>query len=54
MKFISFDVGIKNLSYCILDNNSNIIEWDIIDITDNEEFVCCFNMKSGKTCNVLL
>ena len=50
---IGWDIGIKNLSYCILDNNSNIIEWDIIDITDNEEFMCCFHMKSGKTCNKL-
>lgn len=35
MKIISFDIGINNLSYCILsyDNNDfNIIEWDILNV----------------------
>lgn len=30
---LSFDVGIKNLSYCLIDD-SNILDWDLIDLTD--------------------
>ena len=42
MKVLSWDVGIYNLSYCILEksNESNdikIIDWDIINLVDNEE-----------------
>lgn len=33
MKILSFDVGIKNLAYCIFDSNqSKILNWDIIDL----------------------
>jgi len=35
MKIISFDIGVNNLSYCILsyDNNDfDIIEWDILNV----------------------
>ena len=40
MKLLSWDVGIYNLSYCILekiDNNVKIIKWDIINLVDNDE-----------------
>ena len=42
MKILSWDVGIYNLSYCILEkNNENneikIIDWDIINLVDNDE-----------------
>ena len=39
MKLLSWDVGIYNLSYCILekiDNNIKIIDWDIVNLIDNE------------------
>uniref|UniRef100_A0A6C0H115 Mitochondrial resolvase Ydc2 catalytic domain-containing protein n=1 Tax=viral metagenome TaxID=1070528 RepID=A0A6C0H115_9ZZZZ len=32
MKLISYDVGIKNLAYCIVDENMKILKWDIIDL----------------------
>lgn len=35
MKILSFDIGIKNLAYCLLDNE-NIDEWDIIDISGKD------------------
>merc|ERR1711968_168286 len=38
IKILSFDVGIKNLAYCILslDNNQyNIYEWGIINLTED-------------------
>ena len=31
MKILSFDVGIKNLSYCLLDNKI-ILDWGILNI----------------------
>ena len=38
MKVLSWDVGIYNLSYCILekDEDIKIIKWDIINLVDNE------------------
>jgi len=32
---LSFDVGIKNLAYCLLDNERNILDWHIINCTSN-------------------
>jgi hypothetical protein len=42
MKILSWDVGIYNLSYCIIENNkenneNKIIDWDIVNLVDNEE-----------------
>jgi hypothetical protein len=40
MKILSWDVGIYNLSYCILEKNNNeepkIIDWDIVNLVDND------------------
>ena len=40
MKVLSWDVGIYNLSYCILEKKDNnepkIIGWDIVNLVDNE------------------
>jgi hypothetical protein len=48
MKVLSWDVGIYNLSYCILEKNEEtkeikIIDWDIVNLVDNEE------MKKNRT-----
>jgi hypothetical protein len=40
MKILSWDVGIYNLSYCILekkDDTIKILDWDIVNLIDNEE-----------------
>jgi hypothetical protein len=40
LKILSWDVGIYNLSYCILektDNGIKIIDWDIVNLVDNDE-----------------
>ena len=40
IKIISFDVGIKNLAYCIFDiteGNIDIIEWEVIDLLEQDE-----------------
>lgn len=55
-KILSFDVGIKNLAYCILEVNTTskeykIIDWDIINLSDVEVIpVCNFNIVN-KTCD---
>lgn len=49
----SFDVGIKNLAYCILekkDNSVKIKKWDIINLIDSNNISCIANKKSGKKC----
>jgi len=32
MKILSFDIGIKNLSYCILDETYKIYDWNIVNL----------------------
>lgn len=73
MKVLSFDVGIRNLAYCLFDipesymNNENnnikndninellknihIIDWDIINLVDDEKHLLCNSKnKNGKDC----
>lgn len=53
MKLLSFDVGIKNLSFCIIEhvNNENIqiIKWEVIDLCNEKQK--CIEMNNNKTCN---
>ena len=40
---LSFDVGIVNLSYCLVTKNNNnwcILEWGIINITEKPKYLC--------------
>ena len=58
---ISWDIGLKNLSYCILGNNSedepltkhnfSVIDWDLIDLypEDKEEVFKCIGLTKKKT-----
>ena len=51
MKILSFDVGIKNLAFCLIDDEKYTIEdWGILNIS--VEPVCdhC-NIKTGKQCD---
>ena len=49
MKIISFDVGIKNLAYCIFDVNNDkkfkIHDWGIIDLVNKPVFHCSSKQK---------
>jgi len=44
MRILSWDVGILNLAYCLIeydnDNKWKIIDWDIINITERENTKC--------------
>ena len=36
MRILAWDIGIKNLSYCLYDTlKDNIIDWNIVDISQN-------------------
>jgi hypothetical protein len=53
MKILSFDVGIINLAYCIIENisdNIKICEWDIINL-DTERKICEYILSNNKICN---
>lgn len=57
MRFISFDIGIKNMAYCVFDCSGSqelphIVDWDILNLMDREdEYYCSAAVKSGKICN---
>jgi hypothetical protein len=45
MRLLSWDVGILNLSYCLIEYDKdnkiwNIIEWDIINLTNRDKMKC--------------
>lgn len=48
MKILSFDVGIKNLSFCLL-NDTVIEDWGILNICTDD--VCEHCSKDGKRCD---
>ena len=54
MYYIGWDIGIKNLAYCVIEKNDDeekIIDFNIINlIEDSLNFNCfCLN-KNGKEC----
>jgi hypothetical protein len=62
MKILSIDVGIKNLAFCLFENNNDIDninnnnfkikKWDIINISEEESFKCGFlDSKKKVLCN---
>ena len=51
MKILSFDVGIKNLAYCLINNEDYTIEdWGILNISIDPLCEHC-NAKTGKQCD---
>ena len=56
MKLISFDIGIKNMGYCIFELSGNIAlikSWDIINLIKSENNVikCNCKLKNNNECN---
>lgn len=49
---LSWDVGIKNLAYCMLSKdgeNFQILKWDSINLVEDQQ-KCEFELRSGSTC----
>ena len=45
MKVLSIDVGIKNLAFCLFEktddcDNFKITKWDVVNISEQESFIC--------------
>ena len=54
MKILSFDVGINNLGYCIIECNNNmlsLLDWNIIDISDKKLY--CSNNNNNIKCETV-
>ena len=62
-RLISFDVGIKNMAYCLFDLSSNtIVEWNVLNLCEdvsvqsssnggnNTKVNCTSILQNGKTC----
>ena len=47
MKILSWDVGINNLAYCFIDNNT-IIDWDIMNLRSNKDLNQCEWIKKKR------
>ena len=55
-KVLSFDVGIINLAYCLLeindtDNTFKILSWDIINLASDNRSLCSFVKNNNKVCD---
>ena len=47
----SWDVGIKNLAYCIIQDNGGkfkVIKWDLINLSNQKKITCCETVKKKK------
>ena len=47
----SWDVGIKNLAYCIIQDNNGkfkIIKWGIVNLSNDKKIACCEKIKKKK------
>lgn len=53
--YVSFDIGIINLAYCILHESGQILDWGLVNMADgNTKLTCSHKLTSGqnkgKTC----
>lgn len=51
-RVLSFDVGVRNLAYCIIDKNNDdfkIEKWDLIDLVD-DRLVCEHVLRNNRKC----
>ena len=53
MRLISYDIGIKNLAYCVIqyeNNQLSILDWNVLNLLEKEEPKQeCSQMNPGKT-----
>ena len=45
------DPGLRNLSFCIMNSEYNILLWDTFNILDGDDYHCESSFKNGKLCN---
>lgn len=53
MQLLSIDVGMKNLAYCLFyikDNKYSILDWNIINLCNEENRKCMMNKKNNTHC----
>lgn len=51
-KILSFDVGIKNLAYCLMTKKDDFIiikDWNIINLVEDRD-LCCFELRTKNKC----
>jgi len=51
-KILSFDVGIKNLAYCLIEKTNEdfkILKWEIINLVEDRH-LCQFELKNKRVC----
>lgn len=53
---LCIDVGLRNLSMCIMTKNKdsinhNILLWDVFNVLDSDDYRCESKFKNGKLCN---
>jgi len=49
MKYLSFDVGIKNLAYCSLNEDKKILDWGIINLNRDPKCQCGIKKECSNT-----
>lgn len=47
---LSVDPGLRNLSFCIMNSDYNILLWDTFNILDGDDYHCESSFKNGKVC----
>jgi len=52
--YLSFDVGIKNLAYCKLDENKVIQSWGIINLNENPQCDVHLKKRCEKQCSYIV
>ena len=48
--YLAWDVGVKNLAYCLTDKKANIKKWGIINLTNQRVINCEGINKNGSMC----
>ena len=54
MKYLSFDVGIKNLAYCSLNDKKEILDWGIINLDKNPKCQCGLQKSCEKSSSYIV
>ena len=48
--YLGWDVGVKNLAYCLMDKDHTILKWGLIGLSNKREYHCGSSNKNGKKC----